>query len=86
MKQVYKMKCNSVAIKKRSTLYHLEMKQKGKEPKVIDIDIDIPVKIPKKSSSHTLTAEEIALKAIKEANGFVVSAQKRREILEQIQK
>lgn len=36
------------------------MKQKGKEPKVIDIDIDIPVKIPKKSSSHTLTAEEIA--------------------------
>jgi hypothetical protein len=60
MKQVYKMKLNSVAIKKRSTLYHLDQKQKGKEQKVIESDLDIPVKAPKRSQSSALTAEEIA--------------------------
>jgi hypothetical protein len=71
MKQTYKMKCNSVVIKKRSTIFHLDMKQKGIQ-KVIDKDLDVPIKSSDRKSS-ALTAEEIATKAIQEANGFVVS-------------
>lgn len=47
------------------------MKQKGIQ-KVIENNHDIPVKSSERKST-TLTAEEIATKAIQEANGFVVS-------------
>jgi len=80
LKQTYKMKSLSVVLKKKSAMYHLDQKQRQHHQLIIDSeDIDIPAK---PSKSDKLTAEQIAHRAIQEANGFTITIDKKREILE----
>ena len=58
MKQTYKMKCLSVVLKKRSTIYHLNQQQQKQHHQLVNgSDLDIVENPVKKQPSGNLTAE-----------------------------